>query len=305
MKRIILPCAVLTTTLGFAVPAQATLLTRTFVSSAGNDSNPCTIAQPCATFAHAYTLTAPNGIVAALDPGKYGPLTITAGITINGNGWAAITGPAGGNAISVSASGGVVTLTGLEIDGAAAGGNGINFTTSGKLSIRDCQIRNFAGDGIFFGPSDDSSLDVSNTVISDNGVNGVSIGPTGIGTIRAVLDHTELDNNINNGAVVSASGGIVQLTVSNSVSAHNGTGVRIGSNGIPLAASVTVQSSIIAGNNTGLHAIDFGDIYVSRSTISANNQGIANDTGTTVGFFDNVLIANLTEGSFTIEVPLK
>ena len=40
-----------------AIPAQAAF-TRTFVSSAGSDSNPCTITQPCASFAHAYTLTA-------------------------------------------------------------------------------------------------------------------------------------------------------------------------------------------------------------------------------------------------------
>ena len=98
-----------------AVPAQATPLTRTFVSSAGSDSNPCSITLPCATFAHAYGLTLSNGIVTALDPGKYGPLSITGPITIDGNGWAAITAPATGNGISISAGSGNVTLTGLNI----------------------------------------------------------------------------------------------------------------------------------------------------------------------------------------------
>ena len=111
-----------------AIPAQATLLTRTFVSSAGSDSNPCTITQPCASFAHAYSVTAASGIVAALDPGKYGPLTITGPITINGNGWAAITAPAAGNGITISASGNV-TLIGIEIDGAGA-------ATTASCSIR-------------------------------------------------------------------------------------------------------------------------------------------------------------------------
>ena len=55
-----------------AIPAQATSLTRTFVSSAGMDTNPCTITQPCATFARAYTLTLANGIIAALDPASMG-----------------------------------------------------------------------------------------------------------------------------------------------------------------------------------------------------------------------------------------
>src|SRR5580698_410818 len=86
-----------------AIPAQATSLTRTFVSASGSDSNPCTITQPCATFARAYSLTTAQGIVAALDPGKYGPLTIIGPVTINGNGWAAITAPANGNGITINA----------------------------------------------------------------------------------------------------------------------------------------------------------------------------------------------------------
>ena len=65
-----------------AAPAGASTLTRTFVSSTGSDANPCTVAQPCATFAAAYSAVAQNGIVAALDPGKYGPLNITGPVTI-------------------------------------------------------------------------------------------------------------------------------------------------------------------------------------------------------------------------------
>src|SRR3984957_13291177 len=126
-----------------AIPAQATSLTRTFVSSAGSDSNPCTITQPCATFARAYSLTAANGIIAALDPGKYGPVTITGPVTINGNGWAAITGPASGNAITINAVSGNVALIGLEIDGAGAADTGILYTSGSRLSIRDCTIQNF------------------------------------------------------------------------------------------------------------------------------------------------------------------
>src|ERR1700722_15675965 len=99
MKRVILAAA-----LAFAVTmsahAQNGTLTRSFVSSSGVDSNPCTITAPCASFAQAYTKVEANGIVAALDPGKLGPLTIPGPVTINGNGWAAITETAGGNGIT-------------------------------------------------------------------------------------------------------------------------------------------------------------------------------------------------------------
>src|ERR1700722_14126271 len=98
--------------------AQFGSLTRSFVSSMGSDSNLCTVTQPCQTFAQAYTKIGTNGIIAALDPGKYGPLTISGPVTINGNGWAAITAPAQNNGITINAGSGNVILNGLEIDGA-------------------------------------------------------------------------------------------------------------------------------------------------------------------------------------------
>src|ERR1700728_3273636 len=106
-----------------SAPAQAQngSLSRSFVSSAGLDTNACTIAAPCASFATAYTKIGANGIIAALDPGKYGAITITGPVTINGNGWAAITGTSGNDAIDITAASGNVTLIGLELDGAGAG----------------------------------------------------------------------------------------------------------------------------------------------------------------------------------------
>src|ERR1700681_1038992 len=147
VTRIVLPLTLLTATLALALPAQASL-TRTFVSSAGSDANPCTITQPCATFAHAYSLTAASGIVAALDPGKYGPLTITGAGTINGNGWGATPAPAAGNGITITAGGSDnVALIGLEIDGAGAGYNGIVLNLAGSLTVTNCTLQNFVFDG--------------------------------------------------------------------------------------------------------------------------------------------------------------
>src|ERR1700728_3609227 len=157
MKSHAFGCALLSVIAIFvsaAAQAQNGTLTRSFVSSSGIDSNPCTVAAPCATFAHAYTMVGSTGIVAALDPGKYGPLLITSAVTINGNGWSAVTAPAGNNGITVIApSGAAVTLIGLEIDGAGAGANGISFASGGSLAVINCYISNFkapnnSGNGI-------------------------------------------------------------------------------------------------------------------------------------------------------------
>jgi hypothetical protein len=106
--------ALVVSTLALPLPAQASGLTRTYVSQAGSDSNPCTSTLPCRHFASAYAQTAANGIIIALDPGGYGPVNITSSITINGLGWASITAPANGDGIDINAgSTDQVTLLGV------------------------------------------------------------------------------------------------------------------------------------------------------------------------------------------------
>jgi hypothetical protein len=174
--------ALLSTTLALAQAAQASgTLTRTFVSSAGSNSNPCTITAPCASFATAYAAVLPNGIIAALDPGRYGPVTITGPVTINGYGWAAITAPAAGNGITITAGSGNVTLTGLEIDGASAAYNGIVFHSGGNLVVKNCVLKDFvlnnppsSGNGIWIAPTSGTiTFAIVDTIVSNSQEAGI------------------------------------------------------------------------------------------------------------------------------------
>ena len=273
--------------------AQNGTFTRSFVSSAGSDSNPCTITQPCATFAHAYTAIGANGIVAALDPGKYGPLIITGPVTINGNGWAAITGPSGGTAITINASSGNVTLTGLEIDGAGTSSSGIVFNSGGSLNVRDSLIQNFGSDGIAFGPnaSTATELFVSNTLVSDNGFDGIGIQSTGSGTVTGVLDHVAMENNANSGLDVFVDGGqTVTVTVSDSVIANNQAGIVEQSNAA--LAYVAVRRCNISNNGTGVDAITNSIIRLSQSQITGNVTGWMTNGGSVGSTFDNLIDDN-------------
>ena len=99
-------------------------------------------------------------------------------VTVNGNGWAAVTGPASGNAITINAnSSDKVSLIGLEIDGANAANNGIQLNSGTSLTVRDSVIKNFTQNGINFAPntSNQSQIFVSNTLVSDNGNDGILI----------------------------------------------------------------------------------------------------------------------------------
>src|SRR5258708_38685782 len=114
-----------------AVPAQAQSI-RPFVSTAGSDSNPCSLASPCRHFSAAVAATAVGGEVDALDPGAYGSFTVSQTITIEGQGWSYVAPPNNGNAITINAGSGNVTIRGVSLNGIGTSTtNGIVFNSGG------------------------------------------------------------------------------------------------------------------------------------------------------------------------------
>ena len=274
--------------------AQNGLLTRSFVSSAGVDSNACTITAPCASFAQAYTKISANGIIAALDPGKYGPLNIVGGVTINGNGWAAITAPATGVGITVNAGTGNVILTGLEIDGTNAAYNGIVFNAGGSLTVTDCTLRNYlydgshasTGNGILMAPTTGTpGFTITNTTVANNGTSGIAyVPPSGSPTSNGVIDHVVANSNGSYGIVIDTSapgGGATIVSVSNSIASGNGNaGIFVDDSGSgPPKNRVLIDNLYASANNTGVEANGTANVLLSRSIISANTFiGVSDNT---------------------------
>jgi hypothetical protein len=294
MKSHVFGFALLSVTVVFAsAPAQAQngSLTRSFVSSTGSDSNPCTVTQPCQTFAQAYTAIGANGIIAALDPGKYGPLTITTGVTINGNGWSAITAPASGVGITISSGSGNVTLIGLEIDGAQAGYNGIVDYSSGSLTVSNCTLQNFkydgdflTGNGILMQPGS-GTLDftISNTTASNNGHAGISyFSGSGLNNANGVIDHVIANANNIFGVGIdtsNATGGTTVVTVSNSTASDNTSdGFYASSGGNAATLLVSYDNVSASGNQYGILVGDSTEVLLGRSVITGNNTGVYNGT---------------------------
>jgi Fe-S cluster biogenesis protein NfuA len=278
-------------------------LTRTFVSSSGVDGNPCTLAQPCATFARAYTVTAQKGIIAALNPGKYGPLTIAGPITINGNGWSAITATPQGNGIIINAGSGNVILTGLEVDGANAAYNGIVFNSGSSLLIDNCVVKDFiqggsggtgtSGNGIWIAPTSGTiDFTILNTIAVDNAYAGISYGqPSGSATASGVIDHVIATDNPGSGIEVATLGGsgAAAITISNSV-ANNNTGTGITVYGSSYA--VTLDRNEISNNATGVSVGANTSVLLSRSVITKNTSYGLSNSGTTGSAEDNRIYGN-------------
>jgi hypothetical protein len=308
-----------------AAPAQASL-TRTFVSAAGSDANPCTITQPCATFAHAYALTAASGIIAALDPGKYGPLTITGAITINGNGWAAITAPAAGNGITITAGAtDNVALIGLEIDGAGAGYNGIVLNSAGSLMVTNCTLQNFfftgitfpatTGNGILMQPTTGTlTFTITNTTASNNGYAGISFQPpSGSANAKGVIDHVVADAN-QIGIFVSlysATGGSIVVTVSDSIASNNsgpssGVGIDVQGvfNGGSATLKVSIDNVIISGNAVGILTGGPANVLLGRSVITGNTTYGIDNSSNIYTYKDNRINLNGVEDISEFGSPL-
>jgi hypothetical protein len=277
-------------------PAQAA--GRTFVSAAGNDSNPCTITLPCRNLQAAYNAVAANGQIDALDPGNYGSLTITGPVSIQGHGWASLSANTGA-AITINSPGATdeIAISGVVLDGLGiTGTDGIRFDSGGSLNVRDSVIRNFSGTGIYFVPNGTSSLLVSNSLVADNGTDGISVFPTSTaGVVTAAFNRVDVNNNGNNGIGVNASRSAfinIYATASESTATHNlGDGFR--ATAMASAGSTSTQfvlfHCVASSNATGIESSGTGAIiFVAQTMVNANGVAWKLDgSGSILTFGDN------------------
>jgi hypothetical protein len=163
---------------------------RSFASGQGNDSNPCSVTLPCRTLQAAITTTMAGGEVYVLNSAGYGAVTINKAVTIIGEG--AIAGVTATNGVGIMISAGandVINLRGFDIDGGNSGSVGIQFTSGQSLNIQKSAIRGFTNSGIIFSPNaGTSALFISDTMVTNNGGNGILIAPSGAAAVNGALN---------------------------------------------------------------------------------------------------------------------
>jgi hypothetical protein len=263
-----------------AFPAQA-LSNRVFVSTTGNDANDCSNPlTPCVDFSGALAQVAAGGEIIAQATGPYGPLNITKAVTISGPSGVVIY---SGHQVTVNASGAVVVLRGLTIDGNGAVESGINVVAVGTLFVESCVIANFSGsgnngNGILFNST--GNLFVKDTTSRQNAFGVVIFGG------RASIDHCRFEHNLHSGVLVDGA----DATVRGSVSAGNGF------NGFEATANAAENTILnvyecISTNNGndgfGVHNSGTGFLFarVANSAISENfGHGLDNFTPAAVTF---------------------
>ncbi len=288
--------------------------TQTFVSATlGSDSNPCTRVSPCLTFAAALAQTTAGGEIDVLDPGDFGPVTITKAITIFGNaaGVAGMIPSPGTSGIVISAGANdVINLGGLSFDGVnASGTSGVVFLSGARLNIENCVVLGFTTSGITLSPGAGSATTtkvvVQNTTILNNAT-GLLIQPTGGIAANVRLRRLRIDNNTGEGLRVDGTGGsgAINAALADSTASFNaGNGIDAVSG--PGNATVDIMRVVAAFNGSaGIQSNQSSggtaSVTVGSSMLRANAIGIQATGGAgLLSYGNNHVTGNASNGSFT------
>jgi hypothetical protein len=271
----------------FSFPPSAHAQTRTWVSGVGDDANPCSRTAPCKTFAGAISKTAPAGEINTLDPGGFGPVTITKSITIDGTAGLGGVLVSATNAIVVNtASSDVVILRNLDINGIGDGIRGIFIVGAGDVRVENCKIYGFSSRGI----EDDRTsghLFVTNTIVSNNGQTGIlTLGASG-GMLNVHLDRVQMHSNGNAGLAITAG---TRATVSHSWASSNTHGFYADT-----GAVLNLEESIAVGNvSTGINSQSGATVVMFSSTVTNNGTGLSTTGGSILSSGLNRIFGNVT-----------
>lgn len=279
--------------------------TRVWVSAAhGVDAPGCSApTSPCRSFQYAHDQVAAAGEIDVLDPGGYGALTITKAITIanDGVGVAGVAVTASGAAITINAPAGViVSLHGLTITGNNAGSQGVLFNTGGGITMQNCVIRDFFGDGFSLFPATAAVFNIQDTTITNVGNSGFGVQVAGTGKVTAVLTRVTVSNS-SAGFVINGANGTGSLfaTIDHSDAIANSFGVTVESGSGADPTKVMVFDSTIANNKQDGVFEDgaLSTTYLARSAISGNTTAFAVlNSGVIDSFGDNYIAGNGNDG---------
>lgn len=287
---------------------------QTFVSATlGSDSNPCTRMSPCLTFATALVQTTAGGEIDVLDPGDFGPATITKSISIYSDavGVAGAISSPGTSGIVVSAGAGdVINLRGLIFDGVnASGTSGVVFLSGARLNIGKCVFQGFTMSGITLSPGAGSAtrtqLIVQSTTILNNAT-GILIQPTGGIAANVTLRRLRIDNNTGEGLRVDGTGGsgainVVLADSTASFNAGNGIDAVSGPGNVSVdMARVVAVSNGSAGIQSNQSSGGTASVTVGSSVLFGNNVAAQATGGASLlSYSNNQVTGNVINGSFT------
>jgi nitrous oxidase accessory protein NosD len=271
---------------------------RAYVSSAGSDANPCTVAAPCRLLPKALAAIADGGEVWMLDSANYnsGPVEVNKSATI-----LAIPGAVGsvvalgGPAFNIATAAVRVVLRNLVIVPfvGGAGTYGVVMTNGASLDIENCVIANMTAHSAVVVET------AAQVKITDTVIRNVSTGIWLRNGARANITTTKITGASTHGVYVEAftAGATTIASISDSVLSHNSVGAYVEQSGTSIGKLI-VSNTTSSENIYGV-AVLAGDaaravLSVGNSTISGNTVGMYNGAGTLNSLGNNFVSDNTT-----------
>jgi hypothetical protein len=279
---------------------------RTFVSSTGLDTNPCSRTAPCRSFGTAVTVSIAGGEVIVLDSAGYGPVSIDKSISLIAPAGvhAGITAPIGSNfGVYMNASLATINLVGLSIN-CAGGTDGIEMDDVAELHIERALVNGFDdGAAVSIFPNSgrftnrDSELRASHWgVLMSNNAEGS-------------IDHTRFDDNFL-GVEIDDVG---KLTVRDSVFFSGEWGLFMDSiaahnewNVVNYGFSSATYGIFVQSTNQDADATArFSESTFVNHRSNALTHTAGNGTWNPVSFGNNQFHGNNVDGTFDTTIALK
>jgi hypothetical protein len=272
MIRIIAKLIAITVVLIACLPVQPSSAEGVaFVSGNGNDANPCTAAQPCASISKAITLL-----------GNGGGRVVCQTPVLQTDGYGFV-GSYVFDCPSTSWPGEVTILPGppavlkfqhIDFSGLGTKANVIFVAGGGgTLIFDDCVFEDVAGVALDIEPGTALNLVIKNSRISNNTAAGVLIKPAAGGSVTATFDGVTITKNAG-GLKTDSTNGAVRVDISNSTISDNANNGVIAIGGAGGQNMVSVGSGVIASNGqAGIEASGGTAAVLVNNTLLDSNAG--------------------------------
>jgi hypothetical protein len=203
-----------------------------------------------------------------------------------------------------------VRLRNLNFNGVDTGTNGIRITggagsANSEVVIQDCMIDGFQGSpgrGISDERTGGGKILITNTTVRNNAGTGITINPAA-GTANGATIHAIIDNVYSfNNLAGFASGSSVKMMLNRSVASGN-SGAGFFAEGTFSLGELSVDNSVSSNNGTGVQnggGAGGVNIRLSNTDIAFNGTGI---TGSTSSFGNNRIAGNTAAGAAPTLIP--
>ncbi|MGA2082948.1 MAG: putative Ig domain-containing protein [Holophaga sp.] len=261
----------------------------TWVSGVGDDANPAaTRTAPERTVAKALTLTLPGGEVDVLDPGNFGPITITKSVTLDGPDHCGVLDTSSNGEIVVNAGAGdTVILRNLEINCAGFDGSGnpipaahgVQFISGGLLVLEHCTIYGFTQAGVDVALAGGGRL-VMRDVHITGGQCSVKLASSAL-ALDAVLEHCVLEGAETGLAALAGAAQLDHVRVAQ----NSSVGVQT------QGGTISIEHSTLSGNAIAVQAVS-GTVRLADDDLYDNGAAFGTGGGNLLTAGTNRLAGN-------------